>query len=80
LAWQPRKPEDRLDVDLRWQGVGNRYQIHGGFWIVQSARMMTPASVLGVTDAKSWSQFVVQETESAGRAGADPDQVGPAGR
>ena len=38
-------------------GLGNRFQIHGGFWVVQSARTMTPALTIGVTDLKSWSQF-----------------------
>jgi hypothetical protein len=80
LAWQPRKPGDRLDTVLKWQGLGNRFQIHGGFWVVQSARGMTPAATLGVTDLKSWTQFVSGETESAKPAGADAAQVGPLGR
>jgi hypothetical protein len=80
LAWQPRKREDRLEVDLRWQGLGNRFQIRGGFWVVQSARTMTPASTLDVTDLKSWSRFVVREAEAAGSAGADPQQTGPSGQ
>src|SRR5262249_50711029 len=80
LAGQPRKPEARRDTVLTWQGLGNRFQIHGGFWVVQSARRMTPAATLGVTDLKSWSQFVAREAESPEPAGADPTQVGPLGR
>ena len=63
LAWQPHKPGDRLDVDLQWQGLGNQFHILGGFWIVQSARTMTPASSLDVTDLASWTRFVVRETD-----------------
>jgi len=77
LAWRPRKPGDRLEADLRWEGLGNRFQVGGRFWVVQSARTMTPASTIGVTDLKSWSQFVVREAESPEPAGADPDRVGP---
>ncbi len=63
LAWQPHKPRDRLDVDLQWKGLGNQFHILGGFWIVQSARTMTPASSLDVTDLPSWTRFVVHESE-----------------
>jgi serine/threonine-protein kinase len=58
LAWKPRKPDDRLDVVLRWKGSANQYQVLGASWII-------PEPPSGVTDLKSWSQskFVSSEVE-----------------
>jgi serine/threonine-protein kinase len=112
LAWEPRKPGDPFQADMKWEGRSNQFQIQGGrSWILKSAKTMTPAESLGVTDWAGWSQFVGAEKEPirdairyrtepkarpdpplpqdlaiesshppADRAGADPDQVGPARR
>jgi serine/threonine-protein kinase len=63
LAWQPRKPGDRLDADLRWKGAGNQFQVIGRSWVVMSAGTMSPALSLGVTDPPSWAKFVTSEAE-----------------
>jgi hypothetical protein len=111
LAWKRRKPGDRLDVDVRWQGVGNQFQVLEPSWVMTLDAATNPAPLPGVTDLPSWSRFVTREVEpiptpilyakephqrsdslrpqdlaidspepTAGRAGADPDHVGPWGR
>jgi hypothetical protein len=63
LAWMPPKPGDRLDVELKWHGLGNQLHLLGRDWIVQSAATMTPAFGLDVTDLPTWSKLVGHEDD-----------------
>jgi eukaryotic-like serine/threonine-protein kinase len=43
---------------MRWQGMGNQYDIDGPAWIVFSASQGTPALSSSVIDLQSWLQIV----------------------
>lgn len=43
---------------VRWQGAGNQYSIHGPVWIVLSASEGTPALSSGATDLRGWLQIM----------------------
>ncbi len=63
VAWEPLKPDVRFQTDVKWEGLGNHFQIpEGRSWIMKSARTMTPAESLGVTDMASWSDFAGSES------------------
>ena len=44
-------------TQVRWQGVGNQYDVMGRVWIVLSPTEGTPAISSAVTDLQSWLQF-----------------------
>ena len=62
LSWPAGTAADAF-AQVRWQGMGNQYNIHGPCWIVLSASEGTPALSTAATDLQSWLQVAAGDRD-----------------